>query len=194
MIENYLGAETNPEKRFARRSPVAQKGVETLFFEFRHGKGRLSYTGEYEPVHAGKFRRVCGCGEGCAYFIQSQFNAADVSGVIVNYACHYPILPVRDLLVNRDIQEAEKNADTRDTMSLGELFSLLQKILTTREVIVVTIVIALYVNLVMYVVRYRKQSFRAKKPWRRVAKSKEEPILVEENDEEGREEPEDGEE
>ena len=38
-------------------------------------------------------------------------------------------------------------------MSLGELFSLLQKILTTREVIVVTIVIALYVNLVMYVVR-----------------------------------------
>jgi hypothetical protein len=77
-------------------------------------------------------------------------------------------------------------------MSLGELFSLLQKILTTREVIVVTIVIALYVNLVMYVVRYRKQSYRAKKPWRRVAKSKEEPILVEENDEEGREEPEDG--
>ena len=67
-------------------------------------------------------------------------------------------------------------------MTLGELFTLLKDILFSREVIIVTVVIALYLNLVTYVVRYRKQSFRAKKPWRRVKVKREKAVLVEEGE------------
>jgi hypothetical protein len=43
-----------------------------------------------------------------------------------------------------------------DSMSLNELLSLLKSVLTTPEVIGVTIVMAIYVNIVVYIVRYRK--------------------------------------
>lgn len=65
------------------------------------------------------------------------------------------------------VKKHAKIADNGDIMSVGELFELLKRILLSREVIIVTVVIALYVNLVLYIVRYRKKSFRGKKPWRR---------------------------
>lgn len=72
-------------------------------------------------------------------------------------------------------------------MSVGELFTLLKEILFSREVIIVTVVIALYVNLVLYVVRYRKKTFRGKKPWRRFKPVAVEPLASElsDADEEG---------
>ncbi len=69
-------------------------------------------------------------------------------------------------------------------MSVGELFVLLKSILVSREVIIVTIVIALYVNLVLYVVRYRKKSFRGKTPWRRVKVAKAAPLVAEPSEDE----------
>ena len=44
-----------------------------------------------------------------------------------------------------------------DSMSLNELLSLLISVLTTPAVIGVTIVMAIYVNIVVYIVRYRKR-------------------------------------
>ncbi len=51
-------------------------------------------------------------------------------------------------------------------MTPDRLLSVLLRVLTSREVIIVTIVIALYVNLVMYVVYYRKRPV-SPKPRRR---------------------------
>lgn len=42
-------------------------------------------------------------------------------------------------------------------MTVSDLLSLLVSVLTTREVIIITIAIALYVNIVNYIVRYRKK-------------------------------------
>lgn len=69
-------------------------------------------------------------------------------------------------------------------MSFFELFALLKKIILSPEVIIITIIIALYMNLVLYIVRYRKKSFRAKKPWRKVIKRSSEPILTDAEDDE----------
>lgn len=73
-------------------------------------------------------------------------------------------------------------------MSVGELLKILKEILLSREVIIVTVVIALYINLVLYVVRYRKKSYRAGKPWRRfkpvmIAPLPDEPSETDEEDE-----------
>ena len=48
-------------------------------------------------------------------------------------------------------------------MTLDELLSLLKSVLVSPEVIGVTIVIALYINIVNYIVRYRKRLPQAKK-------------------------------
>ncbi|HHU36531.1 MAG TPA: hypothetical protein GXZ47_04790 [Treponema sp.] len=69
-------------------------------------------------------------------------------------------------------------------MSFFELFALLKKIILSPEVIIITIIIALYMNLVLYIVRYRKKSFRAKKPWRKVIRKGSEPILTDAEDDE----------
>jgi len=55
-------------------------------------------------------------------------------------------------------------------MTVEWLLSVLVQVLTSREVIIVTVVIALYVNLVFYVVHYRKR-VTSKKPSRRREKS-----------------------
>lgn len=67
-------------------------------------------------------------------------------------------------------------------MSFAELFALVKAILFSREVILVTVVIALYVNLVLYVVRYRKKTFRSKKPWRNAIGKQNAPISIDETD------------
>jgi len=48
-------------------------------------------------------------------------------------------------------------------MTLAQLFGLLKSVLLSPEVIGVTIVIALYINIVTYIVRYRKQPPKEKK-------------------------------
>ncbi len=48
-------------------------------------------------------------------------------------------------------------------MNLHQLISLLVQVLTSPAVIGVTIVIALYINIVNYIVRYRKQPPRIRK-------------------------------
>lgn len=48
-------------------------------------------------------------------------------------------------------------------MTFAQLFGLLKSVLISPEVIGVTIVIALYINIVTYIVRYRKQPPREKK-------------------------------
>lgn len=48
-------------------------------------------------------------------------------------------------------------------MTLIQLFNLLTKVLVSPEVIGVTIVIALYINIVNYIVRYKKRAPRPRK-------------------------------
>lgn len=48
-------------------------------------------------------------------------------------------------------------------MTLSQLFNLLAKVLISPEVIGVTIVIALYINIVNYIVRYKKRAPRPRK-------------------------------
>jgi hypothetical protein len=65
-------------------------------------------------------------------------------------------------------------------MTLDQLIELLIKVLTSREVIAVTVAVALYVNVVNYIVHYRK-----KPPKPRKARVKEEkPKASEEADRE----------
>ncbi len=54
-------------------------------------------------------------------------------------------------------------------MAIQELLALLLKVLTSREVIIVTAVIALYVNIVLWIVRYRKRPANAPRNRRRAA-------------------------
>lgn len=46
------------------------------------------------------------------------------------------------------------------SMTLNELFALLRSVLLSREVLVVTVAIALYINVVNYIVGYRKRPKR----------------------------------
>ncbi len=48
-------------------------------------------------------------------------------------------------------------------MSVAELFELLKNVILSREVIIITVVIALYLNFVLYVERYRKRPAGQKK-------------------------------
>ncbi len=45
-------------------------------------------------------------------------------------------------------------------MTLNELFALLRSVLLSREVVIVTVAIALYINVVNYIVGYRKRPKR----------------------------------
>lgn len=60
-------------------------------------------------------------------------------------------------------------ADTTGMMTLGQLMRLLLSVLISPQVIGVTVVIALYINIVNYIVRYRKQAPKPKQPRIRAA-------------------------
>jgi hypothetical protein len=73
-------------------------------------------------------------------------------------------------------------ADTQD-MTLTELVDLLKKVFLSPEVIGVTVVIVLYINVVNYIVRYRKKPPAPKK--KRVATPKPAKPAPTEGEEEG---------
>jgi len=48
-------------------------------------------------------------------------------------------------------------ADNAGIMTIPELLDLIVAVIQTRDVIIVTVVIAIYVNIVVWIVRYRKR-------------------------------------
>lgn len=78
-------------------------------------------------------------------------------------------------------------------MSFTEVVALLKIIILSPEVLIISIILALYMNLVLYVVRYRKKTFRAKKPWRHVIAKTAKAISTDADDEDDRERDEDDE-
>jgi len=56
-----------------------------------------------------------------------------------------------------EVKRKRISADTANTMTLMELLILLKQVILSPEVLGVTIVIALYINIVSWIVRYRKR-------------------------------------
>lgn len=57
-------------------------------------------------------------------------------------------------------------------MTLDQLISLLIKVITSREVIAVTVAVALYINVVNYIVHYRKKLPKPRKTRVKIEKPK----------------------
>ena len=62
-----------------------------------------------------------------------------------------------------EVKRKRISADTANTMTLMELLILLKQVILSPEVLGVTIVIALYINIVSWIVRYRKRPPRPRR-------------------------------
>jgi hypothetical protein len=180
MLKENLRPQADTDQGFTVLGPLSDKGIETPLFKLIHGEFRFPNPGKDKPVRLFQIPGILRDAVVRSQVPKGKLNTADVTRIIVDYSCHGPILPVCVWAVKRD----PNPADTNDMMSLDQLITLIQKVLLSPEVIIITLVIALYVNSVNYVVRYRKKPYQPKKP--RVKKEKaapEKPVEESEDDE-----------